>query len=117
MSARTALSVLKEIERLTKEQGALLRLEDKTALEQNLESKERLIEALAGMPDAAAPDGEARALLESIARAEEENIRAAREEMERLQSLMKKAQEGMMTVRGYDTFSAGVGATYIDKKK
>lgn len=110
------LALLTEVERLTIEQRDFIALEDKSALEQNLEQKERLIKTLEGMTDVA-PDDEVHAKLESIAREEQENIRAAQEEMERLKAMMKKTQEGMMTVRGYDAFSAGVGATYIDKKK
>jgi ATP-dependent RNA circularization protein (DNA/RNA ligase family) len=113
---KTAGQVLAEIEKLTNEQRALIALEEKTALEQNLESKERLIESLGEMPDEAF-DEEAREILERVARAERENIVLAKDEMERLKTLMKKTQEGMTTVRGYDPFSAGVGATYIDKRK
>jgi hypothetical protein len=94
----------------------LIALEDKSALERNLESKERLIGVLREIPESAL-DGEARALLERIAQAEQENIALAKDEMARLKSLMKKTQEGMTAMRGYDVFSAGVGATYIDKKK
>ncbi|MCL1806717.1 MAG: hypothetical protein FWG31_03340 [Oscillospiraceae bacterium] len=100
---------------MTEEQRGLILLEDKDALEQNLEQKERLIEILKAMPDRS-PDEEALSLLERIARAEEANIQTAKDEMERLRALMKKTQEGMTTVRGYDAFSASVGATYIDKK-
>ena len=112
----TALTLLTEIKRLTEEQRRFITLEDKTALEQSLEQKERLIEALKALTDIPS-DGETGALLESISRMERENMQAAREEMDRLRDALKKTQEGMMTVRGYDAFSAGVGATYIDKKK
>ncbi|MDR0294055.1 MAG: hypothetical protein LBH95_07890 [Oscillospiraceae bacterium] len=109
------MTILTEIERLTGEQRELIGMDDKSALEQNLERKEQLIGALKAMPDAASGDEE-RALLEKIVRMERENIRTAQDELERLRAVMKKAQEGMMTVRAYDAFGAGVGATYIDKK-
>jgi hypothetical protein len=112
----TILTILTEIDRLTKEQGSLVALDDKAALEENLEKKEFFITSLREMPQTALDD-ECLALLESIAAMERENVRLAKDEMERLKDLMKKTKEGMTTVRGYDAFSSAVGATYIDKKK
>jgi hypothetical protein len=110
------LSLLTEIGRLTAEQRGLIALEDRTALELNIEAKGKLIEALKAMP-ATAFDDDAKTLGENIAKAERENIQLAKDEMEKLRVMMKKAQEGITTVRGYDAFGANVGATYIDKKK
>lgn len=90
--------------------------EDKTLLDQNLARKEILIETLRSMPETD-PSEQERAILSRITQFENENIELARSEMERLRVLLKKAQEGLTTVRGYDAFSTNVGATYIDQKR
>lgn len=113
---RTITAILTEIDRLTKEQRGLISLEDKTPLEENLAKKEDLISSLKLMSRPALDDAD-RALLEQISSAERENVQAGKDEMKRLRGLMKKAQEGMTTVRGYDSFTSSAGATYIDKKK
>jgi hypothetical protein len=110
------LTVLREIEQLTLEQRVLIGSDDKAALERNLAEKESLIRSLAEASVSGLCD-EARALLERIEKAEKLNIQAAQDELETLRGMMKKAHEGMTTVRGYDTLSSGVGATYIDKKQ
>jgi hypothetical protein len=112
----SVFEILTEIDRLTKEQGGLIFEEDKTLLEKNLAKKEDLLTSLKSMPQPVL-DGACLALLEGISAAERENIHLAKGEMGRLRGLMKKTQEGMTTVRGYDSFSSGVGAAYIDKKK
>jgi hypothetical protein len=110
------LAVLTEIEELTLAQRGLIGLDDKSALEQNISKKEALIQTLKDMPPLP-PSDEAIGLMGRIAVAERENIGAAKGEMENLRTLIKKAQEGMTTVRGYDALSSGVGATYIDRKR
>ncbi|MCL2003901.1 MAG: flagellar protein FlgN [Oscillospiraceae bacterium] len=110
------LAILTEIEQLTLAQRGLIAQGDLSALAENLERKEGLIQALGELPPAS-PGGEARALLERIAAAESENVKLARDEMKNLRALMKKTREGKTTVRGYDALSSGVGATYIDKKQ
>ena len=110
------LAVLAEIEQLTLAQRDLIGLSDVDALEQNLARKEDLIQTLKNMPPVT-PDEETAVLLGRIADAERDNIQAAKLGMEHLRGLMKKAQDGMTTVRGYDPLSSGVGATYIDKKQ
>jgi hypothetical protein len=112
----TILETLTKIDSLTKEQGGLIASDDKSALENNLAAKEELIAALKALPQPVL-DEKCRAVLESIASAELKNVRLAKDEMGRLRELMKKTKEGKTTVRGYDSFSSGVGATYIDRKK
>ncbi len=108
------LSTLQAIERLTEEQRGLIGQEDQSALERNLDEKNRLIETLRGRT----MDGnaEARAVLDNIVSLERENITLAKVEMERLRAMLKKTQEGLVAVRGYDAISSNVGATYIDRK-
>ncbi len=108
------LTTLRSIERLTEEQRALIGQEDPSALERNLDEKNRLIEALAGQ----SVDGneEAKAVLDRIVTMERENVVALRAEMERLKARMKKTQNGLAFVRGYDALSSNIGATYIDRK-
>ena len=113
---RTMTAILTEIDRLTREQRGLISLEDKTPLEENLAKKEDLISSLKLMSNPALDDA-SRALLEKISSTEQENVKMAKDEMKRLRGLMKKTQEGMTTVRGYDSFTSSAGATYIDKKK
>ena len=105
--------LLNDILRLTKEQRGLIYLEDKEALEANIEQKARLIEALRGC------DGEAgdAVLAAAIADAERENIAAVKDEMARLKDMLKRTQDGMTAVRGYDAYTSNAGATYIDKKQ
>jgi hypothetical protein len=110
------LAVLTEIEQLTLAQRGLIGLDDNSALEQNLARKEVLIQTLGEFPDFI-PDSGTRALLNRIADAERENIQAARDALGLLRGSMKKTQEGMTTVRGYDPLSSGIDATYIDKKQ
>ncbi|MDR1693163.1 MAG: hypothetical protein LBR72_07375 [Oscillospiraceae bacterium] len=105
---------LRRIEDLTEEQTSLIEREDKSALERNLEEKDRLIRALKGRT--VNGDDEARAVLERIVALEKENIARAKAEMEVLRSSLKKTQEGLTAVRGYDVIRANVGATYIDTK-
>jgi hypothetical protein len=109
-------AVLTEIEQLTLAQRGLIESGDLPALELILARKESLIQSLRELPSAVSGD-EIRAVLARIRDIEQENIQAAQGEMEHLRVLMKKAQEGMTTVRGYDALSAGIDATYIDKKQ
>jgi hypothetical protein len=110
------LSVLLEIEKLTLEQRGLISSDDKTKLEANLRLKKDLIQTLEDMNVSDPGDG-VRAVLERIADAERENIKAARDEMELLRGSMKKAQEGMVTVRGYEKIISDADSLYMDKKR
>jgi hypothetical protein len=113
-AVESVLTTLLSIERLTAEQRDLIGQDDTSGLERNLDEKNRLIETLIGR--SLEENAEAHAVLDRIVAAERENISLARTEMERLRAALKKTQEGLAAVRGYDVITSNVGATYIDTK-